>query len=194
MAHSTLLSLCPMSRRGVKENYSSLVIRTMRSLTSYSKANFMKRIYLMVFPVSLLVIAGFFLHSARAGAALVDLIVRDQADLNAYAQAAIEADPSIAGMNFAPDVVEVRYKESAKFLALIPMRFTVKAETHADGSVSVEYPWYSFLTVDNRDRIETELKVAIDNTLRSRLVGSVRAEGEVQNPTFTPAESAQIAG
>ncbi len=161
----------------------------------------------------MVILAGFFLfRCVSVAAALIDLnvgsdtnlklaqengnpaTIANKEDLDAYAQAAMQSDSAIAGMNFSTDAVEVRYKESAKFLALIPVTFTVVARADADGSVSVSYPWYSFLTVDNHDRIETELKIAVDNALRSRLVGSVQAAGKAETPTFTAAESADIAG
>ncbi len=119
--------------------------------------------------------------------------VSTNADLKAYARSAIRADEQVEGIHFTGKAVEVKYKEKGRFLALLPITFTVSAITHADGRVEVKYPWYSFLTVDNHDKVETELKVAIDNALRSRMVGSVQAEGSAANASFTAAESAAVA-
>lgn len=114
-------------------------------------------------------------------------------DLRAYARTAIRTDERVEGMNFAEDRVEVKYKESGRFLALLPVTFTVSARAHANGEVEVDYPWYSFLTIDNHDKVETEMKVAIDSAMRSRLVGSVQAAGTSANPTFNASESAMLA-
>jgi hypothetical protein len=119
--------------------------------------------------------------------------VTTNADLKAYAHSAIRADDQVEGMRFTGETVEVKYKEQGRFLALLPVTFTVEAVTHADGTVEVKYPWYSFLTVDNHDKVETELKVAIDSVLRSRMVGSVQAEGSGAHSSFTAAESAAVA-
>ncbi len=114
-------------------------------------------------------------------------------DLRAYARTAIRTDERVEGMNFAENRVEVKYKESGRFLALLPVTFTVSARAHANGEVEVDYPWYSFLTIDNHDKVETEMKVAIDSAMRSRLVGSVQAAGTSANPTFNASESAMLA-
>ncbi len=119
--------------------------------------------------------------------------VSTQDELHSYARAALRADASVEAMNFTKDKVEVKYKEKGRLLALLPVTFTVSARTHANGEVEIDYPWYSFLTVDNHDKVETEMKVAVDNALRARLVGSVKAEGESKNPVFTASESAMLA-
>ena len=119
--------------------------------------------------------------------------VTTNGELKAYAQSSMRNDKGIEEMNFGSDTVEVRYRQQGRLLALIPIWFTVTARAHADGTVELDYPWYSFLTVDNQNQIETELKVAIDSALRSRMVGSVSAEGETENPQFTAGEAAEVA-
>ena len=119
--------------------------------------------------------------------------VSTSADLKAYASTAMNADSQIDEMNFTSNRVEVSYKQKGRFLALVPITFNVKAVAHADGTVEVKYPWYAILTVDNKDEVETELKVRVDNALHAKLVGSVKAEGEALNPVFTANESAEVA-
>ncbi|MDO8424163.1 MAG: hypothetical protein Q7S54_00950, partial [bacterium] len=114
-------------------------------------------------------------------------------DLQAYAAGAVRSDTRIDEMNFTNETVEVKYEEEGRLLALIPVTFTVSVVAKADGTVEVEYPWYSVITVDKRDRIEVQAKVAVDNALRARLVGSVRAEGIEAEPRFTADESAEVA-
>lgn len=114
-------------------------------------------------------------------------------DLRAYATTALRSDENLEEINFTDYEVSVHYKERGKFLALVPITFTAKATATADGRVELDYPWYAFLTLDNQEKIKTELKVAVDNTLKARAVGSVRAEGEVENPSFTASESAEVA-
>ena len=123
-----------------------------------------------------LLLVSFLLSSHSALAALIDLNVG----------AAAEAAPQ------AGNVVEVTYQEEGKFLALVPVQMKVLVRAYADGRVEVDYPWYSFLTVNKRHQIEGEMKVALGNTLRSGLVGSVQAEGQVENPSFTAEQSADV--
>lgn len=89
------------------------------------------------------------------------------------------------------DRVEVVKKQRGLFLALVPITFTVKAVAYPDGAVEVFYPWYSAIMVDRDDEIRAQLKIAVDNALKSRLVGSVRAEGQSPNPRFS-AEEAKV--
>lgn len=118
--------------------------------------------------------------------------VETVADLKAYASSTIRSDEMVDSLNFTSNAVEMKYKQEGKFLALIPITFNVTAKAKANGEVELSYPWYAFLTIDNGDEMETELKVAVDNALRARTVGSVQAEGEVENPTFTASEQAEI--
>lgn len=119
--------------------------------------------------------------------------VETQADLETYAQAALAADESIEEINFTDNSVEVRYKETGQFLALVPIRLSISAAAYADGHVEVKYPWYAIFTLDRQDEIETQLKIAVNTALAARMVGWVQAEGEVENPIFTASESAQVA-
>lgn len=120
-----------------------------------------------------------------------DEVVADE-ELRVYALGAIRSDGGVQEMNFTGKSVEVMYKQKGHLLALIPITFTVRATAHADGSVELDYPWYSAITIDNKQEVETELKIAVDNTLSARYVGSVRAEGP-EATELTAAESAQIA-
>ena len=114
-------------------------------------------------------------------------------DLDAYAEATMKEDASVETLTFTKEMVELRYRQKGKFLALVSVNFPVRVRAHADGTVEVDYPWYSFITVDNEERIATEIKIAVDTALKSRTVGRVVAEGKKENPAFTAAESVDIA-
>ena len=118
---------------------------------------------------------------------------------NTYAYALINLDPSVKVDNSTEEVlgstqdtVEVEYREEGKFLALVPIKFTARAIVRADGTIELKYPWYSVLTIDKKSELETRIKVAVDNALKARLVGSVQAEGKVANPVFTLVEAAEV--
>ena len=76
--------------------------------------------------------------------------------------------------------VDTRFNETGKFLALVPVKFTVTVRVSPDGSIALQYPWYSNLTVDKRDKLSAELKVAVDTALHGLMVGKVAAEGGVK--------------
>ncbi len=119
--------------------------------------------------------------------------VESDGDLQAYAASALRNDESLDDVTFTDDSVTVKYKEKGRFLALVPMTFTVRAVAHADGTLELDYPWYSFLTLDSRDEVETDLRIAVDNAIRAHAVGSVRAEGQAENMTLSASERAEIA-
>lgn len=114
-------------------------------------------------------------------------------DLKAYARSALRSDENLDEFRFTSKSVEVNYRQRGRLLALVPISFKARAVAKVDGDVELEYPWYSFLTLDDEERIETELQIAVDNALHARALGSVRAEGEVTNPSFTAAEAAAVA-
>jgi hypothetical protein len=119
--------------------------------------------------------------------------VQSEADLETYSETALRNDSRLDDISFTANTVEVKYREKGRFLALVPMTFTIRAVAHADGTVELEYPWYSFLTLDNKDELETDLKIAVDNAIHAQAVGSVRAAGQAEKATLTAAERAEIA-
>jgi hypothetical protein len=118
--------------------------------------------------------------------------VENFGDLRAFAEARISKDDNLDEVNFTRDSVEVRYKQHGRFLALFSVPMKVKVTVNAEGDVKVRYPWYSFFTLDNQDQIEAQIKVAVDNALRGRMVGSVQSEGKADKPTLTPSELATL--
>ncbi|OHA92014.1 MAG: hypothetical protein A3J09_00760 [Candidatus Zambryskibacteria bacterium RIFCSPLOWO2_02_FULL_51_21] len=90
------------------------------------------------------------------------------------------------------EVVEVERTQKGMLLALVPITFNVRATADARGNVKLEYPWYSALTVDRRQEVETKARVAVQNAMKGRLVGLVVAEGEAENPYFTPSEAQAV--
>ena len=118
--------------------------------------------------------------------------VRTFGDLRAFAKSTIEGDENVDELNFNSKKAEMSYRQEGRFLALLPVPMKVKITVYANGDVVVKYPWYSFLTVDNQDEIEAKIKVAVDNVMRGRLVGSVQAEGKSANPTLTPSQIADV--
>ncbi|KKW13779.1 MAG: hypothetical protein UY54_C0028G0008, partial [Parcubacteria group bacterium GW2011_GWA2_50_10b] len=113
-------------------------------------------------------------------------------ELESYARATVRSDALVDSMNFTDQRVEVKYREEGQLLALIPITYTVSVTAKADGTVEVKYPWYSIVTVNRKDDIESRAKVAVDNALRARMVGVVRAEGQAQE-SFSAAEAADVA-
>lgn len=124
---------------------------------------------------------------------LVVLVLLPQA---MYAAAVIDLGPAATATAATDSVaaVETRFNETGKFLALMPVKFTVTVRVTPDGVVALEYPWYSRLTIDKRDKLTTELKVAADNALRTLAVGRVTAESDGRpKERFSAEEAAAVA-
>ncbi len=110
-------------------------------------------------------------------------------DLAPVAMAATTTEPVDPGV----PVVETRFNETGKFLALMPLKFAVNVRINPDGRVVLGYPWYSKLTVDRRETLVDELRVAVDNALRALTVGKVVAEGDAKlKDRFSTEEAAAI--
>jgi hypothetical protein len=87
-------------------------------------------------------------------------------------------------------LVLTRFEETGRFLALMPVPLSVTVRVTPEEGVALEYPWYSALTVDSREALTTELKVAVDTALRATTVGKVVAAGEKKS--FSPEEVSAI--
>lgn len=125
--------------------------------------------------------------------ALIDLnALSAEHSLTVEVEAAEEVTVSNDEKEEGIEKVEVRHKQKGLLLALWPITFTVRGVVTSDGNVELFYPWYSAITVDHREEIKAKVKVAVDNALKARLVGSVRAEGTPSNPRFTLEEAAMV--
>jgi hypothetical protein len=132
------------------------------------------------------------LHTLKAGT-LFTLAVLVAAPYAASAAAVI--DLGMAATATAPalgvEAVETRFNETGKFLALMPLKLAVVARVMRTGEVTLSYPWYGKLTIDRKEKLATELKVAADNALRTMAVGTVGALGGSRE-RFTPEEAAAV--
>src|SRR3989338_7069106 len=70
------------------------------------------------------------------------------------------------------DSVGLNFREKAKLLALVSIEIKARAVAYPDGRVTVEYPWYASLSVDQKKAIETEFRIVVNQTLKKRMVGS----------------------
>lgn len=105
----------------------------------------------------------------------VDRVMTDT-DLKAYVASEIKSDDNFNGVNIGDDKIEVDYKQPARFLGIIPMMVSVGVNINADGSVNVDYPWYSFLSLTNKSDLEAAIKSEVKAFLEERAnVGSSQA-------------------
>lgn len=118
--------------------------------------------------------------------------VTSEKDLESYIRFLLLEDKNIERITADGSKVELRYRQKGRLLALLPVPLDVTAVADARGKVVLRYPWYSAITIDNEDEVRAKAKIAVDNALKAKAVGSVRAEGEPANPVLTPGESAAV--
>lgn len=99
--------------------------------------------------------------------AMSAISVSTQADLKAYATSFISSDEDVTRVEADADEVSVWYKQPAKLLGFIPVRVSAQASVNADGTVDVDYPWYSFLTTYDDAKLESDLDVAAGSIARA---------------------------
>lgn len=98
--------------------------------------------------------------------------VLNDADLSDFIAAQIKADGNVNSIQSTQDSVAMSYRVPAKFLGFIPMNVDATAVVNADGTVSVTYPWYSFLLATNGD-LNARINGAVQNVLGARANGSL---------------------
>jgi hypothetical protein len=118
--------------------------------------------------------------------------IQTSADLRAYATSKMNADANIDEMNFAKDTVVIGYKEHGRLLGFIPVVMTLKAKAHADGSVEVNYPWYSFMVSKDKASLEAKLKAAVEARSNNMASATSTTVGNAE-ASFNASSAADIA-
>lgn len=101
-------------------------------------------------------------------------------DLKTYAAGSIQADENLQEMNFDDSKVEVSYKSRGRFLALIPVTRTITVNVNAKGDVSIKYPWYDFLVMNQGGDLESSIKTRIQSMLQASVDGKLTSRQEAE--------------
>ncbi len=104
--------------------------------------------------------------------------VRTVASLESYAGAMVSEDDRVKEIQMEDGTLSVRYGVDAKLFGFIPMQMTVRTEVAADRTVSVSYPWYSFLVMKTESESDLEARIA-------RELASIDAELAAETITDT---------
>jgi len=87
--------------------------------------------------------------------------VESDTDLKAYATVLMQADENVSDVSLSEDMVSVRYQQPAELFGFIESSLTVEASVDAQGTVTVSYPWYSFLYSTNKAEVEAAVEAAV---------------------------------
>ena len=103
--------------------------------------------------------------------------VHTQGDLYGYIASAIRADGNLSAATASGRMVSVTYKVPARLFAVIPLSIAATATVHADGSVSVSYPWYAFLFAKDSVSLSSNVENAVEADLGTSASAAVAANG-----------------
>jgi hypothetical protein len=121
----------------------------------------------------------------------VDRVMTD-ADLRGFAATEVRNDNNLNGIKIASDKIEVDYKQPARFLGIIPMMVSVGVDVNSDGSVSVDYPWYSFLALTNKADLEASIESEVKAFLEDYGVSSASSASLAANASTTASTTARV--
>lgn len=91
--------------------------------------------------------------------------VSTDADLAAYANTVVKNDENMDSTSLSSQEIALGYKERAHLFGFIPILMSVTAKVAADGSVSLQYPWYAFLTANDDATLRSSVEAAVSPTL-----------------------------
>ena len=77
---------------------------------------------------------------------------------NHSVQTMVAGDTNITNVALSKTSVGITYPVQAKLFGIFPLTLTAHTEIANDGSVSIQYPWYTFLFSSNQAQVETKLK------------------------------------
>lgn len=110
--------------------------------------------------------------------------IHSSAQLSAYARGILSEDPYMQSITLSAFEISVSYRKSGRLLGLLPVTLPTRVTVRNDGSVSFTAPWYSVVTLEERDRMRTGLEVRVHSLLTS--------EGYLASMSLAPATQAEI--
>ncbi len=82
-------------------------------------------------------------------------------DLKVYTTSLKNEDKNVSKVEVADNQILLAYRQPAKFLGFIPSNVTAKVMVDAQGNISVNYPWYTFLSVKNDEKLKADLQMQV---------------------------------
>ncbi len=101
--------------------------------------------------------------------------VRSQNDLQSYVNYTVSNDSNVDEVAIDQNGMDISYREPGRFLGFIPT--TVRVNVHVDnsGSVTVDYPWHSFMTKKpSRSELQPVIQARVDAVLATAKNNAVK--------------------
>jgi|GEM_PF-2695128 len=104
--------------------------------------------------------------------------VNTPGDLEVYTRTLEQQDKKISKIEVDDSRIFLAYRQPARFLGIIPVSVLANVEVDAQGNVSIDYPWYTFLTVKEDEKLKAELQAKV-----GEILGTGGASGTVTGTT-----------
>lgn len=86
-------------------------------------------------------------------------------DLDLYMRLLEQEDKDVSKIEVQEDRILLAYRQPAKFLGFIPVSVIANVKVDAQGNVSVDYPWYTILSVKDDAKLKEELQLKMAEIL-----------------------------
>ncbi|MHB0865605.1 MAG: hypothetical protein ACYC1Y_01760 [Minisyncoccota bacterium] len=103
--------------------------------------------------------------------------------LQTHAKTVVSGDARVSSVELSSDKVALSYEEPAKLFGFIQVTIPVTVAVTADGTTSIEYPWYGFLLSSDRTSLAVRARDAASQELAAKTNTSAK---------FSVAEQEQI--
>jgi len=88
-------------------------------------------------------------------------------DLRSFVQSSMQSDDNISAVSFADNDVSVSYKDHGRLIGFIPVTIDTMVTANADGTITVNYPWYGFLVAKDRESLQSDLDTNVGAMIRA---------------------------
>lgn len=82
-------------------------------------------------------------------------------DLKVYTKSLKNEDKNVSKVEVTDNQILLAYRQPSKFLGFIPSMSTAYVKIDAQGNLSVDYPWYTFLSVKDDEKLKADLQMQI---------------------------------
>lgn len=93
--------------------------------------------------------------------------IQTSQDLDIYTQSLSQSDRNVEKVEMTDNRILLAYRMPAKFLGFIPVTVMTNVQVDAQGNVSVNYPWYTFLSVKDDEKLKADLELQVKEAIGS---------------------------
>ncbi len=104
--------------------------------------------------------------------------VSNHGQLRSFLNHLLKDNDRISDVHISSTSIDTHYSLPAKFLWTIPVNLTAEVTINSDGSVTIHYPWYSFLYLTKKGDMETKLEAIASSTISANSSTTISASSQ----------------